>query len=591
MRLGQLILVLILAAFAAGGGDSAGAAESKSPSNKMKCVASVQIENDLFGSGEDNHFTHGTRFSMLVPASLDEDRNDCRPLRQLVKPGFDLVETFLPEFLFPRNNRLSFSVGQNIFTPDEITNPGLIQDDRPYAGWLYAGFGFVTETDRNRKRDKGQIFENLELDLGIVGPSSFADEVQTEWHALINTRTPRGWDNQLKDEIGVLLTYERKWLSPEYPFGIFSYDVAPSWGAAVGNVYTYGATGVTLRFGQDLPNDYGPPRIRPALQGGGFFEPNDGFGWYIFAGVEGRAVADGILYEGTFNRALIALDAKTGAQKWRFPVGGIMRASPGMADGMVYVGADDTKFYGLDAATGRAVWTFDLGRGGQQSSPAITEGKVYVGAFDHHVYALDAKSGREIWRFKTGGGVLSSPLVAGRRVIIGSTDGSIYALSADKGEQIWKHVTDGAVYSSPALAGELIYIGSDDGKVRALVAGSGDEAWAFDVGREVFSTPAVRDGTVYVGAHSSYLYALNANSGELRWRRYLGGAIFSSPAVSEARVYVGSSDGTLYALDRRTGAVVWGYRVGPRIWTSPALVDGVLYFGAHDGAIYALRVE
>ncbi len=310
MRLGQIIFFLILAAFVAGGSESVRAEENKTPSSKMKCVASAQIENDLFGSGEDNHFTHGTRLSMLVPASLNEDKNDCRPLRQLVKPGFDLVETLLPAFLFPRSNRLSFSVGQSIFTPDDITNPSLIQDDRPYAGWLYAGFGFVTETDRNRKRDKGQIFENLELDLGIVGPSSFADETQTEWHALINTRTPRGWDNQLKDEVGVLLTYERKWLSPEYPFGIFSYDVAPSWGAAAGNVYTYAATGVTFRFGQDLPNDYGPPRIRPALQGGGFFEPNDGFGWYIFAGFEGRAVARNIFLDGNTFRDSHSVDKR-----------------------------------------------------------------------------------------------------------------------------------------------------------------------------------------------------------------------------------------------------------------------------------------
>ena len=64
------------------------------------------------------------------------------------------------------------------------------------------------------------------------------------------------------------------------------------------------------------------------------------------------AVVDGVLYEGTFNRALFALDVDTGQELWRFPVGGLLRASPAVVDGTVYFGADDNRFYALEAATG-----------------------------------------------------------------------------------------------------------------------------------------------------------------------------------------------------------------------------------------------
>src|SRR5690606_26093169 len=72
----------------------------------------------------------------------------------------------------------------------------------------------------------------------------------------------------------------------------------PHLGGALGNIYTYGAGGFTLRFGEDLPDDYGPPRIRPALPGSDYFRPIDWFGWYFFAGAEGRIMARNIFLDG-----------------------------------------------------------------------------------------------------------------------------------------------------------------------------------------------------------------------------------------------------------------------------------------------------
>ena len=75
-----------------------------------------------------------------------------------------------------------FILGQSIFTPEDITNPNLIVNDRPYAGWLYFGIGLI----KRHKSGSVWVFDTLELDLGIVGPQAYAQNVQTWWHKNIS---------------------------------------------------------------------------------------------------------------------------------------------------------------------------------------------------------------------------------------------------------------------------------------------------------------------------------------------------------------------------------------------------------------------
>ena len=270
-------------------------AESDSPpedkpkaERDAKGTLSFVAENDLFGSSRDRHYTHGSKMSWLSP------RNGA--------PEFaHEVADFLP--LFPEGGslRISYSAGQSIFTPDDIRDPSPPEDTRPYAGWLYAGVGIVSESD-------DQI-DSLDLNIGMVGPASLAERTQKTWHEFVGSPEPLGWGTQLKNEPGIQLTYERKWRSliqfDEEDIGVLGLwpglgiDVTPHIGGAVGNVLTYGAAGATLRFGEDLRNDLGgPQRIRPSLPGSAYFDPVDLLGWYLFAGAEGRVVARNIFLDG-----------------------------------------------------------------------------------------------------------------------------------------------------------------------------------------------------------------------------------------------------------------------------------------------------
>ena len=252
---------------------------------------SVQLENDFFGGGTDRHFSHGTRIECMT-----------KPIEWITNAADKL-----PWFSFERaqsenenalKGRASLSIGQNIYTPNNTAASQLILADRPYAGWLYLGFGLVANQGSKR-------YDKLELEIGMVGPASLSRNVQTFWHSLLGLDVPQGWDNQLDNEPGAVLYYEqaRRFDKRNVLFGL-EFDVIPHFGGSLGNVLTHAAAGFTVRVGSALVEDFGPPRIRPSLPGSGYFHPGRGFNWYLFAGVEGRAVLRNIFLDGnTFSES------------------------------------------------------------------------------------------------------------------------------------------------------------------------------------------------------------------------------------------------------------------------------------------------
>ena len=95
------------------------------------------------------------------------------------------------------------------------------------------------------------------------------------------------------------LILSRQWrFNQELGFGDLAVGMVPSVTGSLGNVLTYASAGLVLRFGNNLTADFGPPRSRPAISGSAFFEPGEGFSWYVFAGIEGRAVARNIFLDG-----------------------------------------------------------------------------------------------------------------------------------------------------------------------------------------------------------------------------------------------------------------------------------------------------
>ncbi|MGC1902716.1 MAG: PQQ-binding-like beta-propeller repeat protein [Candidatus Acidiferrum sp.] len=280
----------------------------------------------------------------------------------------------------------------------------------------------------------------------------------------------------------------------------------------------------------------------------------DPFDFYLSSAV----VADGLVYFGSGDTNVYALDAANGTLKWKFKTGDVVHASPALADGELFIGSWDSYFYALDARTGRELWRFKTGADpeihnqvGIQSSAAVANGIVYFGCRDSNFYALDAATGKERWRFNNKGSwVIGSPAVRDDKVYFATSDTALlYAFDAKTGTQIFSLSFKGwPLFSSPAIAADRLYVGSHEGKLFAVDLQSQKLAWTFatDGSKKNGPTYTKPDGTTnYELAFTDFFYD-DMVSGVQKLATV--GAVLSSPVVAGDSVYFGSTDGNVYAL-------------------------------------------
>ncbi len=230
--------------------------------------------------------------SSITTSSLT-DRYYTNGLRLGWTSGTDQVPGFLANFgrfvWGDGRQRIAFDLSQQIYTPADtqlvIPNP----NDRPYAGVLLGNFSLLSDTDNTRSV--------LGLSLGVVGPGSGGEALQNSFHNLIGQTHDLGWAFQIQNTPAYQVFGERTWRFPIARLGALETDALPELTGALGNLRTYAQLGSTFRIGQGLDSDFGVARIRPGLSGSDAFVPTRPFVWYVFAGVNGQAVAYDLLLE------------------------------------------------------------------------------------------------------------------------------------------------------------------------------------------------------------------------------------------------------------------------------------------------------
>ncbi|MGJ3522258.1 lipid A deacylase LpxR family protein [Nitratidesulfovibrio sp. D1] len=284
-------------------GGTADAGEPEKP-RKAKAFSTLVIyfENDLFG-GTDQYYTNAVQARFVSPDLKTLSDDEMLP---------DLLDGLIERLPFAGDPDAQYNVsvafGQAIYTPSDTQVREYIPGDRPYAGFLYGAIGLHAK--------KGDRMDTLQFTGGIVGPSARGETAQNEVHELRHIPTAKGWDNQLHDEPGLMLSWQRNWrLNPASTGRGFGWDVLPRAGATVGNVLTQANVGAEMRFGWNLPGDFETSLIRP---GGGIEAPTDdadprvreSWGWYLFAGADGRAVGHDIFLDGNTFRDSHDVDKK-----------------------------------------------------------------------------------------------------------------------------------------------------------------------------------------------------------------------------------------------------------------------------------------
>jgi outer membrane protein assembly factor BamB len=316
--------------------------------------------------------------------------------------------------------------------------------------------------------------------------------------------------------------------------------------------------------------------------------------WPTYLHDPGRSSASG---EG----AISTRNAASLTKRWAFKTHGGVAASPIVAKGVVFVGSWDGYEYALDAATGALKWKTFIGvtkghskcvpsRAGVSSSATVRNGTVYVGGGNSYWYALNAKTGKVRWRLFTGNNSAArghynwaSPLIYKRSAYVGIA----------------------SLGDCPLVRGRLLRVDLATGRVVAAF----NAVPRGEVGGGIWTSPTLdpATNTVYVttgsnGAHGRQPYALaivalNATTLAVKgsWRvpptrQIPDGDWGNTPTLISHRLVVATNkNGILYAFKRSnvSAGPVWQHRVaagGP----CPLCGDGSVSSSAFGGGrVYA----
>ncbi len=268
--------------------------------------------------------------------------------------------------------------------------------------------------------------------------------------------------------------------------------------------------------------------------------------------IDGKVYCGEGLHENK-NCRMFCLNAADGTPAWAkpFQTQSHTEGKPAMIAGKIFFPAGDDGLIAVDASTGEEKWRF---RGGKDTgihidaAPATDANgtRVFVGSglYSFVAVALDAESGQERWRTDLKQRAFGAPLVLGKHIYYGVGTGNM-------GADIHNYDEEGEAKET-----------TPGGAIVCLEAESGKEVWRFDLSRSVHTGITGDAFSVYAASRDGYVYALDRKTGKLRWKTGIGGAVTSKPAVATAggmpiAVYAVSREGLAVCLNPQTGMILW----------------------------------
>ncbi|WP_255168958.1 PQQ-binding-like beta-propeller repeat protein [Natrononativus amylolyticus] len=265
---------------------------------------------------------------------------------------------------------------------------------------------------------------------------------------------------------------------------------------------------------------------------------------------------------GSGSGELVALEFD-GEVRWTADTGSVY-ARPQVVDGVVYVGSDDGVVRALDAEDGGELWSVEPGDGetSQAVDVAAVTDVVYVEA--GRLVALERDDGSVAWRYGEANGRVGLEAVADDVAYVADSDGVAAVVD---GEAAW-HVPFESNRWIRGLESDRVLV-RHEWDLYALDAGDGEQRWVVEDLEQM--RIATHDGRVYVG--SDRLSALDAEDGREEWVTDVDDG---EPVESVAVAADGEAEPTLFVHsgDARLARVDAG---GTETWTET--VDGSVYGG------------
>lgn len=272
-----------------------------------KRTLSFTLENDSF-FGTDRYYTQGARLEYMHYPN-DVPKFVGSTLTNFATFGMQVDRT-----------RMGGALGQELFTPSWIRPTFALLNDRPYAAWMHGSlifrrsgkFGGVQGLDAQ---------DEIEMDLGVVGPEALGEDTQKWWHHITGDVQPGGWDHQLRTEPALQFYFNRAFRFGVHTENYWGLECIPHLKAAVGTVYDFAEGGMTMRAGFNLPTDF----IRSPLESYSTHPSDNPPKWsaYVFTGADGRVVGRNLFLDGSTWRSSQSVDKELFVADFR--VGGAVR--------------------------------------------------------------------------------------------------------------------------------------------------------------------------------------------------------------------------------------------------------------------------
>jgi len=309
---------------------------------------------------------------------------------------------------------------------------------------------------------------------------------------------------------------------------------------------------------------------------------------------------DGVIYVGSEDKSLHAIDAATGERKWVFAVDAIIDASPVYNNGLLFIGTDTGVLHAIDSATGLEKWKYETGGriAGEANVLDIADDAgnakpfVLVGSHDGLLYCLDAATGQKRWTYETGDYINSGVILdkATQTLVLGGCDTKLHLIELATGKGIAQVELGGEVAGTPAISSGMVYIGHMQCEVVAVNLETHKVEWRFhDRDFPFVGSPSILKDKLLIGSRGRRLYALDPKTGEKLWDIRTQGGVEGSLIINDKRAAFGTGGGRLMIIDLEQGQTIWEYDLGSAINITPTPVGDMVVVGCEDGKVYAFK--
>jgi outer membrane protein assembly factor BamB len=309
-------------------------------------------------------------------------------------------------------------------------------------------------------------------------------------------------------------------------------------------------------------------------------------GTQLARGWSGTAFDDGIIYAGTLDGKVVAVNSSSQGVLWSYAV--TTTTSSGMSCG--------------PTSAPTAIYT----------TPIVDGDLVYVGTYSGKVLTLNTTARSQDlpfpqtrygeWKWDCplenakSNAIVADLLVIEDAIYVSSSNGRVYSLDKEFGDLNWEsEILDQKhrkLWKSPVLQGNTLYVSTFDGHIYALSVETGELLdWSFESEAGFASSPVIYEDTIYMGSFDRHLYAIGIGSNiSSMWKfpqeKPAGNWFWASPIVNEGIVYAGCLDGKLYAIESETGEKSWEFDAGSSVVSPPVLTDNLLIVVNESGTVY-----